>query len=194
MLAYGALQIGRHALQATGATAPADPSLAPDATRLRFTRRLASSHSDMRSVWLRNSLRTAAGLALAVLVARVTDTQNGFWVVLGTMSVLRSSALATGSTALEAIAGTVVGIVTGGLIVLAIGGQTGLLWAVLPFAILLAAYSPRAISFAAGQAGFTTAVVVLFNLIAPVGWTVGVVRIEDVAIGCAVSLATGLLL
>ncbi|MGA8746430.1 MAG: FUSC family protein [Solirubrobacterales bacterium] len=194
MLAYGALQIGRHALQASGATAPADPSLAPNTSRLRFTRRLASSHSDMRSVWLRNSLRTAAGLALAVLVARVTDTQNGFWVVLGTMSVLRSSALATGSTALEAIAGTVVGIVAGGLIVLAIGGQTGLLWAVLPFSILLAAYSPRAISFAAGQAGFTTAVVVLFNLIEPVGWTVGVVRIEDVAIGCAVSLATGLLL
>jgi hypothetical protein len=36
-------------------------------------------------------------------------------------------------------------------------------------------------------------IVVLFNLLAPVGWTVGLLRIEDVAIGCAVSLAVGVL-
>ncbi len=193
-LAYGALQIGRHAIQASGGVAPPDPSLAPEAGRLRRARRIAASHASMRSVWLRNSLRGAAGLALAVLVARVADTQNGFWVVLGTMSVLRSSALATGATVVEAIAGTVVGILVGGVIVLVIGSTTALLWVVLPFAILLAAYSPRAISFAAGQAGFTVAVVVLFNLLNPVGWSVGVVRIEDVAIGCGVSLLTGFLI
>jgi uncharacterized membrane protein YccC len=34
---------------------------------------------------------------------------------------------------------------------------------------------------------------VLFNLIQPVGWRVGVVRIEDVAIGFAISLGVGLL-
>lgn len=37
------------------------------------------------------------------------------------------------------------------------------------------------------------AIVVLFNLLAPVGWTVGLLRIEDVAIGCAVSFAVGVL-
>ncbi|MBS1845033.1 MAG: FUSC family protein, partial [Actinobacteria bacterium] len=67
------------------------------------------------------------------------------------------------------------------------------LWAVLPFAVLLGAYSPRAISFTAGQAGFTIVIVVLFNLLNPVGWSVGLVRIEDVAIGCAISLVTGFL-
>jgi uncharacterized membrane protein YccC len=36
-------------------------------------------------------------------------------------------------------------------------------------------------------------VFVLFNLIAPVGTKVGVFRIEDVAIGCAVSVAVGVL-
>jgi uncharacterized membrane protein YccC len=64
---------------------------------------------------------------------------------------------------------------------------------VLPFAVLLAAYAPRAISFAAGQAGFTVLLFVLFNLIAPVGWRVGVVRVEDVAIGFAISLGVGVL-
>ena len=34
---------------------------------------------------------------------------------------------------------------------------------------------------------------ILFNIIAPAGWQIGLIRIEDVAIGCAVSLAAGLL-
>ncbi len=49
------------------------------------------------------------------------------------------------------------------------------------------------ISFAAGQAGFTLVVIILFNIIDPAGWKVGLTRIEDVAIGCAVSVVVGLL-
>jgi uncharacterized membrane protein YgaE (UPF0421/DUF939 family) len=192
-IAYAALQIGRHAVQAAGGEAPRDPTLTASRSGLREGRRIAESHRRMGSVWLRNSLRGAAGLALAVLVAKLTNAQNGFWVVLGTISVLRSSALATGTTVVEALTGTVIGIVVGGLIVAALGSEPGLLWAVLPFAVLLGAYSPRAISFTAGQAAFTIVIVVLFNLLNPVGWSVGVVRIEDVAIGCAVSLVTGFL-
>ena len=44
-----------------------------------------------------------------------------------------------------------------------------------------------------GQAAFTITIVVLFNLLVPVGWTVGLLRIEDVAIGCGVSLVVGVL-
>jgi len=192
-LAFAALQIGRHAIQAAGGKAPPEPTLAPGRVGLREGRRIAGSHYSMRSVWLRNSVRGAVGLALAVLVAKVTDAQNGFWVVLGTISVLRSSALATGTTAVEALTGTLIGIVVGGLIVWAIGDANWVLWTIFPFAVLLGAYSPRAISFTAGQAGFTIVIVVLFNLLNPVGWSVGLVRIEDVAIGCAISLVTGFL-
>jgi len=77
--------------------------------------------------------------------------------------------------------------------VIAIGTHEGVLWVVLPVAVLVAAYAPRAISFAVGQAGFTVFVLVLFNLLAPVGWRVGLVRAEDVAIGLAISLGVGLL-
>jgi uncharacterized membrane protein YccC len=77
--------------------------------------------------------------------------------------------------------------------VIGIGTHEAVLWGVLPVAILLAAYAPRAISFAAGQAGFTVVLFVLFNLIQPVGWRVGLVRVEDVAIGFAISLGVGLL-
>jgi uncharacterized membrane protein YccC len=192
-LAFAALQIGRHAVQAAGGEAPREPTLAPRRVGLREGRRIAGSHYSMRSVWFRNSVRGAVGLALAVLVARVTDAQHGFWVVLGTISVLRSSALATGTTVVEALTGTLIGIVLGGLLVAVIGDHAWVLWTVFPFAVLLGAYSPRAISFTAGQAGFTIVIVVLFNLLEPIGWSVGVVRIEDVAIGSAVSLVTGFL-
>ena len=99
----------------------------------------------------------------------------------------------TGRSVLSAVAGTAAGIVIGAGLVIAIGTDQGVLWAVLPLALLLAAYAPRAISFAVGQAGFTVFVVVLFNLLAAVGWRVGLVRAEDVAIGFAISLGVGLL-
>jgi hypothetical protein len=44
-----------------------------------------------------------------------------------------------------------------------------------------------------GQAAFTVTVVVIFNLLVPAGWRVGLLRIEDVAIGCGVSVVIGLL-
>ncbi len=151
------------------------------------------SHLSPRSVWFRNAVRGAAGLALAVAVVEVTDVEHGFWVVLGTLSVLRSNALGTGSTALRAVGGTAVGFVVGSAIMLAVGGHVVLLWLLLPVAVLVSGVAPSMISFAAGQAGFTVVVVILFNIIEPTGWKVGLTRIEDVAIGCAVSVVVGFL-
>jgi uncharacterized membrane protein YccC len=160
---------------------------------LSDTRRLARMHVSFRSTWFQSSARGAVALALAVYIAQRSGLQHGFWVVLGTLSVLRSKALGTSRSIAVALAGTAVGIVVGALLVLAIGTHRPVLWAVLPFAVLLATYAPRAISFAAGQAGFTVVLIVLFNLIQPVGWRVGIVRVEDVAIGFAISLGVGLL-
>jgi uncharacterized membrane protein YccC len=107
--------------------------------------------------------------------------------------VLRTNASATGATAIRALAGTAIGFVIGGALVLAIGGDETALWIVFPFAVLVAAYSPGTAPFAVGQAAFTVLIAILFNLIVPVGWKVGVVRIEDVAIGCLVSAVIGTL-
>jgi uncharacterized membrane protein YccC len=149
--------------------------------------------ANVRSVWFQNSVRGAAGLAVAVYIAQRTGLQHSFWVVLGTLSVLRSNALGTGRSIVSALAGTAVGIVVGALLVIAIGTHETVLWGVLPVAILLAACAPRAISFAAGQAGFTVVLFILFNLIQPVGWRVGLIRVEEIAIGFAISLGVGLL-
>ncbi|MDP9292899.1 MAG: FUSC family protein, partial [Actinomycetota bacterium] len=201
-ISYSARQVGAYALRATGAPVPQlrndelshqdDPAQRPRSW-LEATWRLVAEHASPRSVWFRNSVRGAAGLAIAVFVAKQVGLQHGFWVALGTMSVLRSSALGTGSTIVNALIGTAAGILVGSILIVAIGPNELLMWAALPPAILLAAYAPRAISFAAGQAGFTLAVLVLFNLIQPTGWTVGLIRIEDVAIGFTISLGVGVL-
>ena len=153
----------------------------------------AHTHASVRSVWFVNSVRGAVALAVAVAVADLSSVQHGFWVVLGTLSVLRTNAAATGATAIRALAGTAVGFVIGGALLVAIGASNTALWIVLPIAVFVAAYTPGTAPFAVGQAAFTVTVAVLFNLIVPVGWNVGVVRIEDVAIGCLVSVVVGTL-
>jgi uncharacterized membrane protein YccC len=150
-------------------------------------------HASIRSVWFLNSLRASLALAAAVLVADVSGVQHGFWVVLGTLSVLRTNAASTGSTALRALGGTAIGFAVGALLLLGIGTSTPALWAALPIAIAVAAYAPGTLPFIFGQAGFTVVIVVLFNLLVPVGWTVGLLRIQDVALGCLVSLVVGAL-
>jgi uncharacterized membrane protein YccC len=150
------------------------------------------THADYRSVWFRNSVRGAVGLAIAVFIAQKSGLQHSFWVVLGTLSVLRSNALGTGRSVISALAGTAVGIVVGAAILIPLNGHDTVLWGILPVAVLLGAYAPRVISFAAGQAAFTVVVLVLFNIIQPTGWKVGILRIEDVAVGFAISLGVGL--
>jgi uncharacterized membrane protein YccC len=195
---YSARQVAAYALVATGADVPelqegdvAHSTIAN--TTLLSAEQVVVDHANFGSVWFQNAVRAAAGLGLAVYIAQGTGLQHGFWVVLGTLSVLRSNALNTGWSIVTALAGTAVGIVLGAALVIGIGTHQSVLWIVLPFGVLLASYAPRAISFAAGQAGFTVTLFILFNIIQPVGWRVGVVRIEDVAIGFAISLGVGLL-
>jgi uncharacterized membrane protein YccC len=200
VISYSARQVAGYALLAAGIPAPEFDELdvaesPPRSARavVRATERSAAEHAVGQSVWFRNSVRGAIGLAIAVYIAQRTGLQHSFWVVLGTLSVLRSNALSTGWSVVSALAGTAVGIVLGAVLILAIGTNEVVLWAVLPVAVLLAGYAPRAISFAAGQAGFTVVLFVLFNIIQPSGPGLGLVRIEDVAIGFGVSLGVGLL-
>ena len=155
--------------------------------------RIAAGHLTLRSVWFRNSVRGGLALGLAVFVADLTEVQHAFWVALGALSVLRTSALNTGTSALRALLGTLIGFLVGAALMWITGVNVPALWVLWPISVFLAGFAPSAIGFAAGQAAFTVAVVVLFNIIAPTGWTVGLVRIEDVAIGCAVGLVVGLL-
>jgi uncharacterized membrane protein YccC len=191
-------EIGALALEAAGFDVPADRDTVPVrpagfAAGARALWQRMATHLTVRSVWLDNALRGAAALAVAVAVARITGVSHAFWVALGTISVLRSNALGTGATALRAVAGTVLGFAIGTVIMLGVGGHTDALWFILPLAVLFAGAAPAVISFTAGQAGFTIMVIVLFNILVPAGWKVGLVRVEDVVLGCVVSVVVGLL-
>ncbi len=200
-LSAAVLQIGAQGMLAEGRSPPElgtevaswYPGAPREPSTLRAIARLLRGYANPSAVWFRNSLRAAVALGVAVLLALLIDLQHGFWVVFATLSVLRSNALNTGSTVLRAMAGTLVGIVAGGAMLYAIGTETSVLWPILPVTVLIAAYAPRAISFAAGQAAFTVAILTLFNLLAPAGWQVGLIRIEDIAIGCAISFGIGAL-
>ncbi len=147
-----------------------------------------------RSVALRNSLRTGLGLALAVAITHLFPVQHGFWVVLGAMSVLRSSALTTGTKLVRAVTGTTIGFVIGALLIKILGIDPWVLWLVLPVLVFASAYVPEVASFTAAQAAFTMMVLVIFNLIVPTGWRVGLVRVEDVVVGALAGLVVAVML
>ncbi|UXY23894.1 FUSC family protein [Streptomyces cynarae] len=166
----------------------------PDAVArpLVAARERAAAHLQPQSVWLHNSLRGAIGLGMAVALADLISVQHSFWVLLGTLSVLRSNALNTGQNALRAVGGTIAGSIVGTGLLQLIGQHGTVLWFLLPFAVLLAGIAPSVISFAAGQASFTITLVVLFNIGQNPDWHIVLLRIEDIAIGCAVSVLVGL--
>ncbi|WP_326835533.1 FUSC family protein [Amycolatopsis rhabdoformis] len=150
------------------------------------------AHVAWNSVTMHNSLRGGIALGAAVLIAGLTGVEHSFWVAFGTMAVLRSNALSTGQSAVRALLGTVAGIVVGSALILLLGHDTTVFWALLPIAVVFTGLAPAVISFAAGQAGFTVVLLLLFSLIQPAGLKLGLVRVEDVAIGCAVSLVVGI--
>lgn len=147
-----------------------------------------------RAVVLRNSVRTGLGLSLAVAVTHLFPLQHGFWVVLGAMSVLRSSALTTGTRVVRAVAGTAIGFLLGVVLIELLGVEPLVMWLLLPAVAFGSAFVPEVASFIAGQAAFTMMVLIIFNLIAPTGWSVGLIRVEDVAVGALVGVMVSVLL
>jgi uncharacterized membrane protein YccC len=201
VIALLAQVLGTAALIASGRPLPAElalpltiPSERGVAGVVRRSGETVRTHLHPTSSVFRNSARVALGLAIAVLLGGLLQLAHAFWVVLGTLSALRSSALATGRTTVQALAGTVIGVALGAPFIYLLGKDTTVLWIVYPVAVFFAAYAASAIGFAAGQAAFTLVVIILFNLIAPSGWTVGLVRLEDVAFGVGISVLVGVLL
>ena len=144
------------------------------------------------SSWLRDSIRAGVALAAAVLVAGLASLDHGFWVVLGTLAVLRSNAFETGRSALDAAVGTTVGFALSAAFFAVVGLDETALWIMIIAGSFLSAWLPQVAGFVAGQAAFTVLVVCLFNLVEPTGWTTGLVRVQDIVIGASVSLLVAL--
>jgi len=161
---------------------------------LRKWLRRARANCTLSSVHLRNSLRLATSLAIARAAVGIFDLKHGFWVMFATLVVVKTSAAGTRKTALGAALGTGLGFVVSSALVLAFGVHVGVYCVALPFFIFAAFYLPGTGNFLIGQASFTMVVVFLFNILVPTGWSVGLLRFEDVLIGSAIGFVVGALM
>ncbi|HEX6395484.1 MAG TPA: FUSC family protein, partial [Acidimicrobiales bacterium] len=147
-----------------------------------------------RSVYLQDALRVGVGLAVATAAVKAFSLQRGFWVAFATLTVVKSNVRATERSVGQAVSGTTAGFALATAIIALFATNTNAYLVLLPVVIATAIYANVAISFLAGQAGFTVAIIVLFNLLGPAGWRIGIVRIEDVVAGGLVGLAVGSLI
>ncbi|MFD8545373.1 FUSC family protein [Streptomyces sp. NPDC059649] len=160
---------------------------APQLWWLRLT-----SHLTPRSVIFQNACRFALGLAAARAVAGVLDLQHGFWVLLATLTLTRTTSLETRSAVRQALLGTLAGaLLAGGL--LALVADRAVVYAVLlpPVMLLAFALGPlRGLAWA--QGGFTLVVATLFAQVSRVTWHLAPVRLADVLAGSVIGLVCGL--
>jgi hypothetical protein len=164
--------------------------------RQTFSRgvRLISTHLHVGDLAFQAAMRSGVVLAAAVYFANILPLGHKFWIVLGALSVLRSSAVGTSATGVQAVLGTLIGFVLSGLVLEAAVDHTALLWPAIVIMVFLCVYAPTVISFMVGQASFTLFVVFLFTLMQPSGLVTGVSRVVTVTTGVLIATVGGVLL
>jgi uncharacterized membrane protein YccC len=87
--------------------------------------------------------------------------------------------------------GTLAGCIVSIALVALVRSHREIYWMVLPVVVFAAAYLSTAVGLLAGQAAFTVFVVVLLNILSPLGYRAGVMRLRYIAAGGAISLFLG---
>lgn len=147
-----------------------------------------------RSNWRESAVRSGLALGLAVLLTRLLKVEHAFWVVLGVLPLLSASGASAVRTFWREQAGTLIGFLVSAIVVAIIGPHRAWYWIILPFVVFASTYAASAVGLVAGQAAFTLFAVVLFCILLPQQTSAGLLRLEDIAIGGAVSLMVGALL
>lgn len=192
-LANAAIVVSGRGPSADAVSVPLEVPLTADVrgTLARF-KRLVVANAVPTSAFAQDAVRSGVAIGAALLVAGVLRLDHGFWVMLGTLSVLRSNAFETGRSAVFAAVGTAIGFGVSAVLLALIGFDDVGLWIIVGVGFFLSAYTPQVVGFVAGQASFTIAVVAMFNLIVPEGWHTGLVRLENILIGASVSAIVAL--
>ncbi len=149
-------------------------------------------HLTPRSVYFQGALRLAVALAAARLLAGVLDLSHGFWVMLATLTVMRTSAAETRSTLTPALIGTLIGSIIAGVLVVFVADSRVSAF-VLPLVMLVGLAAGPLLGLGWAQALFTIVIALVFAQVAPTDWHIGTTRILDVAIGAGVGVIGGLL-
>ncbi|MFJ9817481.1 FUSC family protein [Streptomyces sp. NPDC101151] len=150
-------------------------------------------HAERRSVFFQNAVRIALALTAARLVAGVDTLPHGFWAMLATLTLTRTTMDETWSTIRRALAGTLCGaLVTAGALAL-VGTDTAVYAAVLPAWMLLAFTVGPVKGVGWAQGLFTVLVALVFAQLSPPTWRLAEVRLLDVLVGSAIGAVFGLL-
>jgi uncharacterized membrane protein YccC len=178
---------------ATSRTSIAEPFWYADrsAPWLWFTR--FRGHFTPRSVFFQNAIRLAVGLAAARLIAGLLDLSHGFWMLLATLTLMRTSVATTRAAVVPAFLGTVAGGLVAALVLAVAGADSTVYEVAFPFVMVLALAAGPLAGPIAGQAMFTLLVAMLFAQMAPVSWQLAEVRILDVVLGGLLGAVVGLL-
>jgi MFS family permease len=150
-------------------------------------------HFTPRSVFFQNAIRLAVGLAAARLAAGVLDLSHGFWMLLATLTLMRTSVATTRAAVVPAFLGTVAGGLVAALVLAVAGADSTVYEVAFPFVMVLALAAGPLAGPIAGQALFTLLVAMLFAQMAPVSWRLAEVRILDVVLGGLLGAVVGLL-
>jgi uncharacterized membrane protein YccC len=150
-------------------------------------------HLTLRSVYLQSAVRVALALALARLIAGGLELNHGFWVLLATLTVLRSRAADTRTALRPALIGTVVGAVLMAAALLVVGDHTRVYVLALPVVMLCAFVAAPLLGPAWAQGAFTVTVGTIFAQLAPASWKLAEARVLDVLFGAAIGVLAGVL-
>ncbi|MGP3690061.1 FUSC family protein [Streptomyces sp. IBSNAI002] len=159
---------------------------------LLWWRRL-EGHAGGRSVFFQNAVRISLALAAARVIAGVDSLPHGFWVLLATLTLTRTTVRETRSTVRVALTGTLIGaLVVAGLLAL-VGTEIAVYAAALPLLMLVAFTLGPVKGVGWAQAMFTLVVALVFAQLAPATWQLAEFRLLDVLTGSAIGAVFGLL-
>ncbi|MEW1637965.1 FUSC family protein [Streptomyces sp. NPDC093801] len=150
-------------------------------------------HAGRRSVFFQNAVRIALALAAARLVAGLDTLPHGFWAMLATLSLTRTTVGDTWSTIRVALAGTFAGALFTAVVLTLVGPHTAVYAVLLPAWMLFAFTVGPVKGVGWAQGLFTVLVAMVFAQLASATWKLAGVRMLDVLIGSLIGGVFGLL-
>jgi uncharacterized membrane protein YccC len=134
------------------------------------------------------AIRLMACMGVAGVVSEVLPLQRSYWVPLTVAIVLKPDYGSVFARALQRGIGTIVGAVAGAVLLALFHGA----WLLIPFGVL-AALLPygRDRNYGLQATFLTPLVVVLVDLLRPIGWQLALDRLVDTLIGCAIVVVVG---
>ncbi|MFI8962736.1 FUSC family protein [Streptomyces sp. NPDC053493] len=155
--------------------------------------RRLSGHAGGRSVFFQNAVRISLALAAARLIAGVDTLPHGFWVLLATLTLTRTTVRETRTTERRALTGTLVGALVAATLLAFVGTDIEVYAVALPPLMLVTFTLGPVKGVGWAQALFTVVVALVFAQLAPATWQLAEFRLLDVLAGSAIGAVFGLL-